>query len=126
MKRRKCSVNHVYFLQVFENVISSKPKVKFIPEEFAAHGADVKCLGLGHKSGRVMVTGGDDRKVNLWSVGKPHCIMVCYAAVILIYCINQMWQLCFTYKHVFIHFNQMHYVSLLIQHFVCFSQVSYS
>lgn len=49
-------------------------------EEFTAHGADVKCVGLGHKSGRVMVTGGDDRKVNLWSVGKPHCIMVSIAA----------------------------------------------
>ena len=47
-----------------------------ITEEFAAHGADVNCVGLGHKSGRVMVTGGEDRKVNLWSVGKAHCIMV--------------------------------------------------
>ena len=45
-------------------------------EDFAAHGADVNCVGLGHKSGRVMVTGGEDRKVNLWSVGKAHCIMV--------------------------------------------------
>lgn len=44
-------------------------------KDFIAHTADVKCLGLGHKSGRVMVTGGDDRKVNLWSVGKPQCIM---------------------------------------------------
>ncbi|KAL8622125.1 hypothetical protein ACOMHN_056610 [Nucella lapillus] len=44
-------------------------------QEFAAHGADVNCAGLGHKSGRVMVTGGEDRKVNLWSVGKAHCIM---------------------------------------------------
>ncbi|GFN92216.1 katanin p80 wd40 repeat-containing subunit b1 [Plakobranchus ocellatus] len=44
-------------------------------QDFMAHGADVKCLGLGHKSGRVLVTGGDDRKVNLWSVGKPHSIM---------------------------------------------------
>ncbi|CAL1539380.1 unnamed protein product [Lymnaea stagnalis] len=44
-------------------------------QDFTAHTADVKCLGLGHKSGRVMVTGGEDRKVNLWSVGKPHCIM---------------------------------------------------
>ncbi|KAI8790713.1 katanin p80 WD40 repeat-containing subunit B1-like [Biomphalaria glabrata] len=44
-------------------------------QDFVAHASDVKCLGLGHKSGRVMVTGGDDRKVNLWSVGKPHCIM---------------------------------------------------
>ena len=52
-------------------------KIIFLPaEDFMAHGADVKCLGLGHKSGRVLVTGGDDRKVNLWSVGKPHSIMV--------------------------------------------------
>jgi len=44
-------------------------------KDFTAHTADVKCLGLGHKSGRVLVTGGEDRKVNLWSVGKPQCIM---------------------------------------------------
>lgn len=36
----------------------------------------VNCLSLGHKSGRVMVTGGDDKKVNLWAVGKQNCIMV--------------------------------------------------
>ena len=41
-----------------------------------AHGASVNCLALGHKSGRVLVTGGDDKKVNLWAVGKPNCIMV--------------------------------------------------
>ena len=46
------------------------------PEEFVAHGANVNCLALGHKSGRVLVTGGDDKKVNLWAVGKPNCIMV--------------------------------------------------
>ena len=45
-------------------------------EEFVAHGADVNCLALGHKSGRVMVTGGDDKKVNMWAVGKPNCILV--------------------------------------------------
>ncbi|BFZ13005.1 hypothetical protein BsWGS_16044 [Bradybaena similaris] len=44
-------------------------------QDFVAHAADVRCLGLGHRSGRVMVTGGDDNKVNLWSVGKPHSIM---------------------------------------------------
>ncbi|PVD20329.1 hypothetical protein C0Q70_18483 [Pomacea canaliculata] len=53
----------------------ANPKRAWKLQEFTAHGADVKCVGLGHKSGRVMVTGGDDRKVNLWSVGKPHCIM---------------------------------------------------
>ena len=45
-------------------------------EEFVAHGANVNCLALGHKSGRVLVTGGEDKKVNLWAVGKPNCIMV--------------------------------------------------
>ena len=45
-------------------------------EEFVAHGSNVNCLALGHKSGRVMVTGGEDKKVNMWAVGKPNCIMV--------------------------------------------------
>ncbi|XP_037088723.1 katanin p80 WD40 repeat-containing subunit B1-like [Pollicipes pollicipes] len=44
-------------------------------EEFVAHSSNVNCLALGHKSGRVLVTGGDDKKVNLWAVGKPNCIM---------------------------------------------------
>ena len=48
----------------------------FFAEEFVAHSANVNCLALGHKSGRVLVTGGDDKKVNLWAVGKPNCIMV--------------------------------------------------
>ncbi|XP_043471346.1 katanin p80 WD40 repeat-containing subunit B1 isoform X1 [Leptopilina heterotoma] len=44
-------------------------------QEFVAHSSMVNCLSLGHKSGRVMVTGGDDKKVNLWAVGKQNCIM---------------------------------------------------
>uniref|UniRef100_T1ISW5 Katanin p80 WD40 repeat-containing subunit B1 n=1 Tax=Strigamia maritima TaxID=126957 RepID=T1ISW5_STRMM len=44
-------------------------------QEFVAHGASVNCLALGRKSGRVLVTGGEDKKVNLWAVGKPNCIM---------------------------------------------------
>ncbi|XP_077502512.1 katanin p80 isoform X2 [Amblyomma americanum] len=44
-------------------------------EEFVAHGSTVKCLAIGHKSGRVMVTGGEDNKVNLWAIGKTNCIM---------------------------------------------------
>ncbi|XP_077982577.1 katanin p80 WD40 repeat-containing subunit B1-like [Glandiceps talaboti] len=44
-------------------------------QEFVAHGANVNCLALGSKSGRVMVTGGEDKKVNMWAVGKPNCIM---------------------------------------------------
>ncbi|KAK9510010.1 hypothetical protein O3M35_004885 [Rhynocoris fuscipes] len=44
-------------------------------QEFVAHSANVTCLALGHKSGHVLVTGGDDMKVNLWAIGKPNCIM---------------------------------------------------
>ncbi|KAM7541772.1 hypothetical protein Aperf_G00000016518 [Anoplocephala perfoliata] len=45
-------------------------------QEFVAHtpGA-VTTLTLGRKSARVMATGGDDRRVKLWAVGKPTCIM---------------------------------------------------
>lgn len=53
----------------------ASPKRSWKLQEFVAHGANVKCLSLGHKSGRVLVTGGDDKKVNLWAVGKPNCIM---------------------------------------------------
>jgi len=45
-------------------------------DEFAAHVGSVNCLSLGHKSGRVMVSGGDDKKVNMWAIGKPTCILV--------------------------------------------------
>jgi WD40 repeat protein len=45
-------------------------------EEFVAHGSNVNCLALGSSSGRVMVTGGEDRKVNMWAIGKPNVIMV--------------------------------------------------
>nr|CAH7757439.1 unnamed protein product [Callosobruchus chinensis] len=44
-------------------------------QDFMAHNANVNCLALGHKSGRVMVTGGDDKKVNLWAIGKQSCFM---------------------------------------------------
>uniref|UniRef100_A0A0V0GA12 Katanin p80 WD40 repeat-containing subunit B1 n=1 Tax=Triatoma dimidiata TaxID=72491 RepID=A0A0V0GA12_TRIDM len=44
-------------------------------QDFVAHSANVTCLALGHKSGHVLVTGGDDKKVNLWAIGKPNCIM---------------------------------------------------
>ncbi|KAF7273298.1 hypothetical protein GWI33_013988 [Rhynchophorus ferrugineus] len=43
--------------------------------DLEAHNANVNCVALGHKSGRVMVTGGDDKKVNLWAVGKQSCFM---------------------------------------------------
>ncbi|XP_062501296.1 katanin p80 WD40 repeat-containing subunit B1-like [Corticium candelabrum] len=43
--------------------------------EFPAHGATVNCASIGQTTGRVMVTGGDDRKVNVWTIGKPNVIL---------------------------------------------------
>lgn len=45
-------------------------------EEFVAHAGNVNCLSFGKKNCRVFITGGDDQKVNLWSVGKPTSLMV--------------------------------------------------
>ncbi|VDP20734.1 unnamed protein product [Echinostoma caproni] len=45
-------------------------------EECVAHSpGSVTSLSLGRKSGRVMATGGEDRRVKLWAVGKPTCIL---------------------------------------------------
>lgn len=48
----------------------------FITEEFVAHKANVNCLAMGHKSNQVLATGGDDKKVNLWAIGRQSCLMV--------------------------------------------------
>ncbi|XP_031381688.1 katanin p80 WD40 repeat-containing subunit B1 homolog isoform X2 [Punica granatum] len=44
-------------------------------QEFVAHSASVNCLKIGRKSSRVLVTGGEDHKVNLWAIGKPNAIL---------------------------------------------------
>lgn len=49
-----------------------------ITEEFVAHKANVNCLAMGHKSKQVLATGGDDKKVNLWAIGRQSCLMVKY------------------------------------------------
>uniref|UniRef100_A0A2P2M6Z8 Katanin p80 WD40 repeat-containing subunit B1 homolog n=1 Tax=Rhizophora mucronata TaxID=61149 RepID=A0A2P2M6Z8_RHIMU len=43
-------------------------------QEFVAHSSTVNCLKIGRKSSRVLVTGGEDHKVNLWAIGKPNAI----------------------------------------------------
>ncbi|KAK9833349.1 hypothetical protein WJX84_000551 [Apatococcus fuscideae] len=40
-------------------------------QEFTAHGSAVTCLKLGQKTAGVLVTGGEDKKVNVWALGKP-------------------------------------------------------
>ncbi|XP_050118959.1 katanin p80 WD40 repeat-containing subunit B1 homolog KTN80.3 isoform X3 [Malus sylvestris] len=44
-------------------------------QEFVAHSAAVNCLKIGRKSSRVLVTGGEDHKVNLWAIGKPNALL---------------------------------------------------
>lgn len=45
-------------------------------QEIVAHASNVSSLVLGKASGRLLATGGDDCRVNLWSINKPNCIMV--------------------------------------------------
>lgn len=47
-------------------------------QEFVAHTSNVNCLKIGRRSSGVLVTGGDDKKVNMWAIGKPDSIMVGY------------------------------------------------
>lgn len=57
-------------------------------QDFVAHSSNVTCLALGHKSGHVLVTGGDDKKVNLWAIGKPNCIMSLSGHTASIHCVR--------------------------------------
>lgn len=44
-------------------------------QEFVAHSGSVNCLSIGKKTCRLFATGGDDQKVNLWSIGKATSLM---------------------------------------------------
>ncbi|XP_053126899.1 katanin p80 WD40 repeat-containing subunit B1 isoform X2 [Hemicordylus capensis] len=44
-------------------------------QEITAHSSNVSSLVLGKSSSRLLATGGDDCRVNIWSVNKPNCIM---------------------------------------------------
>ncbi|KAL6970152.1 hypothetical protein U1Q18_029856 [Sarracenia purpurea var. burkii] len=44
-------------------------------QELVAHASSVNCLKIGRKSSRVLVTGGEDHKVNLWAIGKPNALL---------------------------------------------------
>ncbi|KAM5566327.1 katanin p80 WD40 repeat-containing subunit B1 [Rosa sericea] len=44
-------------------------------QEFVAHTSAVNCLKIGRKTSRVLVTGGEDHKVNLWAIGKPNALL---------------------------------------------------
>ncbi|KAM6118183.1 katanin p80 WD40 repeat-containing subunit B1 [Pterocles gutturalis] len=44
-------------------------------QDITAHSSNVSSLVLGKTSGRLLATGGDDCRVNIWAVNKPNCIM---------------------------------------------------
>ncbi|KAL6992626.1 hypothetical protein U1Q18_010738 [Sarracenia purpurea var. burkii] len=44
-------------------------------QEFVAHSGSVNCLNIGKRTCRIFITGGDDQKVNVWSIGKPESLM---------------------------------------------------
>ncbi|XP_045888276.1 katanin p80 WD40 repeat-containing subunit B1 isoform X2 [Micropterus dolomieu] len=50
-------------------------KISWRLQEFEAHSSRVSCLALGKSSGRLLATGGEDCRVNLWAVSKANCIM---------------------------------------------------
>lgn len=50
-------------------------KISWKLQEFEAHTSHVSCLSLGKSSGRLLATGGEDCRVNIWAVSKANCIM---------------------------------------------------
>lgn len=54
---------------------ASTTKISWRLQEFEAHSSSVSCLALGKSSGRLLATGGEDCRVNLWAVSKANCIM---------------------------------------------------
>ncbi|KAI8799485.1 WD40-repeat-containing domain protein [Cladochytrium replicatum] len=58
---------------------------------FVAHSSSATCLRFGQKSGRVMVTGGEDRRVNLWTVGSTTPVMSLQGHVSSVECVTLDW-----------------------------------
>ncbi|KAL4348955.1 hypothetical protein GQ457_17G012890 [Hibiscus cannabinus] len=58
---------------IFVSSMTTKRAYKL--QEFVAHSSTVNCLKIGRKTSRVLVTGGEDHKVNLWAIGKPNAIL---------------------------------------------------
>lgn len=45
-------------------------------QEWVAHGSSVNALHIARRSGSLIATGGDDKRVNVWAIGKPHALVV--------------------------------------------------
>ncbi|XP_035820155.1 katanin p80 WD40 repeat-containing subunit B1 homolog isoform X4 [Zea mays] len=44
-------------------------------QEFVAHTLNVNCAKFGRRASRILITGGEDLKVNLWAIGKPGALL---------------------------------------------------
>uniref|UniRef100_UPI003AABA3DC katanin p80 WD40 repeat-containing subunit B1 isoform X2 n=1 Tax=Centroberyx gerrardi TaxID=166262 RepID=UPI003AABA3DC len=55
--------------------VAKTTKTSWRLQEFVAHSSNVSCVALGKSSGRLLATGGEDCRVNIWAVSKPNCIM---------------------------------------------------
>ena len=60
-------------------------------QEFAAHSEAVNCLQLGRKSAQVLVSGGDDARVNMWAIGKPNPILSLEGHQSAVECVSFDW-----------------------------------
>ena len=43
-------------------------------QDINAHEKPVNCLCIGRKTGNIIASGGDDKKVNIWSLGRPQAL----------------------------------------------------
>ncbi|XP_057713625.1 katanin p80 WD40 repeat-containing subunit B1 isoform X1 [Corythoichthys intestinalis] len=50
-------------------------KISWRLQDFEAHAGRVCCAALAKNTGRLLASGGEDCRVNIWSVSKANCIM---------------------------------------------------
>ncbi|XP_030622355.1 katanin p80 WD40 repeat-containing subunit B1 [Chanos chanos] len=55
--------------------VANTTKTSWKLQEMVAHSSNVSSLALGKTSGRLLATGGEDCRVNIWAVSKPNCVM---------------------------------------------------
>ncbi|KAI1889958.1 hypothetical protein AGOR_G00168270 [Albula goreensis] len=55
--------------------VANTTKTSWKLQEIVAHSSNVSSLALGKTSGRLLATGGEDCRVNIWAVNKPNCVM---------------------------------------------------